>query len=287
MKNFIYIVPGGGIFSRLLQFGILPLSEIDFDNVYLELSGFVPVTETNDEFSNQAWKFCEDHVNRMQQYGIEDPYAHILDYILVQKKDASYEHRGFLKQGTTYTKQNKIELSPNFSKYQKVITKLKFQPEVYNKLNSLPVTSQITNTTLGVHVRLTSMNMLHGDQYQNISLDEYKRCIAHEFETGKYSNIFVASDNHESIYKLQAYFGDLIIYHDNFLRYKTETFSSFFDCLAEYDWFYQKRFWQEAMAEVMSLSRVGALICRESNLSNMAIVLSNSMNKIIRVSKNV
>jgi hypothetical protein len=36
MKNYFYIVPGGGIFSRILQFGIIHLAYIDFDNVTLD-----------------------------------------------------------------------------------------------------------------------------------------------------------------------------------------------------------------------------------------------------------
>ena len=100
MRNFIFHVPGGGVFSRLLQFAILPLADIEFDNVYLIPSGFVESDDPTDPFGIEAFKLCQRHVAQMKAYGINDPYEHIFNYVLDQHKGSSYEYRGFFAHGS-------------------------------------------------------------------------------------------------------------------------------------------------------------------------------------------
>ena len=283
MKNYIFHVPGGGVFSRLLQFAIEPLADIDFDNVYLIPSGFVESDDPTDPFGIEAFKYCVKHVNAMKSYGIEDPYEHIFNYVLDQHKGTNYVYQGYLTLGPNYNKENKIEESPRFADYKRVMSKIRLKPELHIYASKFCKQHSVNENTLGVHVRLTTMNMLHWDLYQQITIENYIKAIKEEFATGNYKNIFVSADNDESIQKLRNEFGDLIVAHDNFLRYPAEKHKDFFDSIPEYDWFYQKRYWVETFNDCMVLARCGGLICRESNFSNMAILLSESYKNIIRV----
>jgi hypothetical protein len=283
VKNYIFHVPGGGVFSRLLQFAILPLADIEFDNVYLIPSGFVESDDPADPFGIAAYKLCQQHVEQMKAYGIDEPYEHIFNYVLDQKKGSGYTYGGYLPMGPTYNKENKIELSSRFQDYKRVLDKIRLKPELYFHSNRFCKENNITEETLGVHVRLTTMNMLHWDLYQQITIDDYIREIKIEFISGKYKNIFVSADNDESISRIRAEFGDNIIAHNNFIRYPTEKHKDFFDSIPEYDWFYQKRYWVETFNDCMVLARCGGLVCRESNFSNMAILLSKGYKKIVRV----
>lgn len=283
MKNYIFIVPGAGVFSRLLQFAIIPLADIDFDNVFLTLSGITPIDEPPGSFADLAYKICERNVAEMQRAGMEDPYEHIPGFVLVQSKDETYEHKGFLTIGERFDKFNCIEKSPRYKDFKKVLRKLTIQPEIHSAVDQYTSENNIGSDVLGVHVRLTTMNLMHHDLYQQVAIEDYMRIIDRELKARSYRKIFVAADNHESIIKLKQRYGDMILHQDDMIRYPGETFAKFEDSLPEYEWFFMKRFWQESFRECMILSRCGALICRESNFSNMAIVFSDSFEKISRV----
>jgi hypothetical protein len=121
--------------------------------------------------------------------------------------------------------------------------------------------------------------------YQPATIDDYIRTIRQELDTGKYDGIFVATDNVESLVKLEREFNDIIRYYPNLLRLPTENITNVAEWSWEYDMFFHKRFWQESFMECMTLAKCGALICRDSNFSNMAVVFSNSIDKVTRVSK--
>jgi hypothetical protein len=283
MKNYFFILPGGGIFSRLLQFGILPLADIDFDHVYLSPAGFAKPDDPNDEFCRRCYEICMNNEDAMRRYGIADPYAHVINYALEQRSDIPYEYRGYLPLGPRYDKENRIEDSARFLDYKRVLGKLKFTSDVYTASENSVVKNNISEKTIGVHVRLTSMNLLHHNLYQKITTQDYIRVIEQDLATGNYDNIFVASDNNESLQILKKRFGNLLSFNEDFLRYEKEEMSKFEESMIEYEWFYQKRAWIETFADTMSLSRCGTFICRESNLANMAILFSNTFKNINRV----
>jgi hypothetical protein len=219
----------------------------------------------------------------MRRYGIADPYAHVINYALEQRSDIPYEYRGYLQLGPRYDKENRIEDSARFLDYKRVLGKLKFTSDVYTASENSVVKNNISEKTIGVHVRLTSMNLLHHNLYQKITTQDYIRVIEQDLATGNYDNIFVASDNNESLQILKKRFGNLLSFNEDFLRYEKEEMSKFEESMIEYEWFYQKRAWIETFADTMSLSRCGTFICRESNLANMAILFSNTFKNINRV----
>ncbi len=276
-------MPGGGPFSRVLQCGIIPLADREFDNVYLTLSPFEENTN-NDEYLQDAVNHITRNRTAMQTYGIERPYDHIMGYVLDQRTDHTYEYKGFLPIGRMHDRNNPIEKSPRLDDYKRVVAKLKIQNEIRSRVDDLVKLVNITPRILGVHVRLTTMNVVH-PHYPPATIDDYIRTIRQELDTGKYDGIFVATDNVESLVKLEREFNDIIRYYPNLLRLPTENITNVGEWSWEYGMFFQKRFWQESFMECMTLARCGGLICRDSNFSNMAVVFSNSIDKVTRVSK--
>jgi hypothetical protein len=280
MKNFIFYMPGGGIFSRFFQCGIVPLADIEFDNVYLEVSHFVENPEAN-EFSNIAVNHIKRHVQNMYGYGIDRPYQHIAEYVLNQKVDQTYSHGGFLPIGTWYDRNNPIEHSARLADYKRVLNKIHINNEIKTRVDNLAKLVNINSRTLGVHVRLTTMTL-----HKNIlpvNYDDYCRAIDAELATGNYDGLYVATDNVESLVKMEQRYGSIIRYYPNLFRLPTEVITTNEEYAWEYDMFFLKRFWQESFMECMTLARCGGMVCRDSNFSNMAVVFSNTINNVRRV----
>lgn len=281
MKNYIYVIPGGGPFSRMLQCGIIPLADIEFDNVYLTLSAFDEDTN-NDEYLQEA----VDHIVRnrtyMQMYGIDRPYEHIIGYVLDQSVDSSYSYQGYLPIGKMYDRNSPIESSVRLADYRRVVNKLHIQNEIKTRVDDLCQLVNINKETLGVHVRLTTMSV--HTNYMPVTIEDYFRTVDRELETGNYNGLYVATDNVESLVKMEQRYASVIRYYPNLLRLPTEEIKNVSEWSWEYDMFFRKQFWQESFMEVLTLARCGALVCRDSNFSNAAVVFSNTLNKIVRVS---
>ncbi len=273
-------MPGGGPFSRFLQCGVIPLADIDFDNVFLTLSPFVEDTN-NDEYLEEAVGHIVRNRTAMQSYGIERPYDHIMGYVLNQTTDRSYEYKGFLPIGKMYTKDNPIENSNRLSDYKRVLNKIHINNEITTKVDNLCKLVNINSRTLGVHVRMTTM-AVHTN-YNPITHEDYCRTIDNQLATGDWDGLYVATDNVESLVKMEQRYGHIIRYYPNLWRLPTEQITERWQWSWEYDTFFHKRFWQESFMEAMTLARCGGMICRDSNFSNAAVVFSNSLKRVVRV----
>jgi hypothetical protein len=280
MNNQIWILPGNGPFSRFLQCGIIPLADIDFDKVFLSLSPF-------DEhlIDDQHLRAAVDHIVRnrctMEMYGIERPYDHVMSYVLDQTVDRGYEYRGFLPVGKMYNSKDPIEHSGRLSDYKRVLRKLHIQQEIIKRVDDLCELVNINEKTLAVHVRMTTATA-HADRAA-VSHEDYVKTIDRELATGNYTGLYVATDNVESLVKMEQRYGHIIRYYPNLLRLPTESIGNIEEWSWKYDMFFHKRFWQESFMECMTLARCGGLICRDSNFSNAAIVFSNTLERIVRI----
>jgi hypothetical protein len=280
MKNFIYTIPGGGIFSRILQCAIIPLADKDFDNVYLSLSPFEEPTYEVDMYQRAMIDYVVSHRQAMENYGISNPYEHVISYVIDQKADVSYRYDGYLPIGTIYHRENPIECSTRLSDYKRMLEKIHIHGEIKSRVNDFCKSLNVNERTLGVHVRLTTMS-LHTN-YKKVTYEDYCNTIDKCLETGKYDNVYVATDNVESLVKMENRYARHIRYYPNLLRLKNEEVRTKEDWSWEFDMFFRKRFWQESFVECMTLARCGGLVCRDSNLSNMAIVFSNTLKDIYR-----
>jgi hypothetical protein len=279
MKNYIYVMPGGGIFSRFFQFGIVPLADIDFDNVFLTLSPFEEGEQTDPILQDQL-RHVQHHRKTMESYGIERPYDHIMGYVLDQYTDSTYVYGGYLPLSKLYDRNNPIEFSSRLQDYKRVLSKIHIKNNIKNFVHRWCAENKIGLKTLGVHLRITTM-LLH-ENLKKVNFDLYCQTIDSRLETGEYNNIFVASDNEESLEKLINRYGSYIKCYPNMIRLKTELVTERPDFSWEYDMFYRKQFWIESFIECMTLAECGDLVCRDSNLSNMAVVFSNSIRRVYR-----
>jgi len=280
MKNYTWVMPGGGIFSRILQCGIIPLADREFDNAYLVLSPFEE-NINDDQYLQEAVDHILWHKNTMKMYGIDDPYEHIVNYVLDQRIDSTYQYSGFLPIGKMYDRTDPIESSLRLGDYKRVLNKLHVQNTIKSRVDDLCKLVNIDKRTLGVHVRLTTMS-LHTN-YMPVTIEDYFRSIDQELESGKYNGLYVATDNVESLIKMEQRYARVIRYYPSLLRLPTETINNSKEWSWEFDMFFRKQFWQESFMEAMTLARCGAMICRDSNFSNAAIVFSDTLKQIIRV----
>lgn len=273
-------MPGGGPFSRFLQCGIIPLANIEFDNVFLTLSPFEENTN-NDEYLEEAVGHIVRNRTAMQSYGIERPYDHIMGYVLDQKMDTTYHYQGFLPIGKMYTKDAPIENSNRLDDYKRVLNKIHINNEITTKVDNLCKLVNINDQTLGVHVRMTTMSV--HTNYSPVTFENYCDAIDKELATGDWTGLYVATDNVESLVKMEQRYGNIIRYYPNLWRLPTEQITERWQWSWEYDTFFHKRFWQESFMEAMTLARCGGMVCRDSNFSNAAVVFSNSLRRIIHL----
>lgn len=222
------------------------------------------------------------------EYGLENCYFDTTDqralgydgsnpfnFILDQSYDDNYkriQHNGH----KIYDKRERIEESLEFENLKAIASKLKYKQELRVLLDDYLYMLGIDESTIGVHIRLCDMNIAHVREYGYVSFEDYAEAIKKELDLeGK---LFVASDNKESITKLQKLFGSRVVFIKDLIRAETEIEDSS-NLQAKH--FKEKRFWQEAFLEMLILSRCSKLICRTSNLAHMAVISSNTIKKII------
>lgn len=239
--NYNLNVGGGGVFSKYMLC-VQNLVDVKFDKIYLT---------TTDNRTN----------------------SDIFDSVLKQKLSDEFTniHGNFI---VGYSSDNKIELSNNFNKYKDIISKFEFKDELLDKIKTYQEKLNITEKTIGVHIRLTDMNIHHVNDYGYSNFDNYLEYF------NKDDDFFVSSDNKESLEKLVDIYGDKIKYVPNFIRGKTEIENTY---ELQLNNFKNCFFWEEAFIEMLLLSKCGSLICRASNLANASIIHSNTIKNIIRI----
>ena len=139
--------------------------------------------------------------------------------------------------------------------------------------------NNINAHTLGVHLRLTDMNTVH-PEYGHVTIEKYISATRTYLEShSDIKNIFVSSDNDESIR----------IFESNFPDYKVVSYTDGIRCTSSRDDNYQFQlrnlsdptFLQKITIEALILSKCGALIHRISDYANFAILFSNTYTDII------
>lgn len=242
-------IRGGGVFSKMML-AIQSLAHLGYEleNCYLNIA---------------------DH------RALSPEGTNPLDSIIDQSYDPSYASVDcrFLD---TYNNKNRVEESKEYEKLKRIASQLKYKPELSVLVDDYVYLLGIKDKTIGVHIRLCDMNIAHGKDYGVLTFNDYLQAIQEELKSNN-TNIFVASDNEESILKLKAIFGNRISYVPKLIRAKTEIEDSY---VLQSDNFRSVRFWQEAFLEMLLLSKCSTLICRTSNVANMAIISSNSIKKI-------
>jgi hypothetical protein len=199
--------------------------------------------------------------------------SNMFNYVLDQTYDTSYVTFDCNNLGV-YHKSNPIEKSNNYSKYIEVVNKLKLNDELLKKVNYYTDKFKINESTVGVHVRLTDMNIIHGDDYGVLSFEHFNSQLNSD------TKYFISSDNRESINKLKELYGKNINCVEDMIRCEFEGDDS---KSLQLNNFKNPKLWVDAFIEMLLLSKCGTLICRSSNLSNASIINSKTIKNIIRL----
>lgn len=156
--------------------------------------------------------------------------------------------------------------------FKKIFNKIKFKDTVLNMLNN-----EIDRDTLGVHVRLTDMNTLHGDSYGVRSFETYLNGLVSATDNKVFKNIFISSDNIESINKLKEKY-DIIFNSGISNRHDSESDEGYYDYQIEN--LMSEKLWVDSFLDMLSLSMCGEMVMGVSSLSNVSIIISKTLNKI-------
>lgn len=241
--NLFCDVAGGGIFSKfaLCIQSILPIWHISkVEKIYL------------------------NHVSKLVQ--IPNPF----DLIYDQNPNLSYVYVNSGNRNTYL----EIHKSNDLPYLKEIVSKLKYKQSILDNIEKIRQDLNITDRTLGVHLRLGDMNMIHGDMYGVVYYEHFQRKIDEALKSGQYDNIFAASDNFESIEKLINRYGDKIRFCNSLMRLKNEDDDGY---KFQIDNFSTPEFWLNSYYDMLLLSKCGGIIYRVSNFANASIMHSNTI----------
>jgi hypothetical protein len=224
--------------------------------------------------------------NNISEFTIEDPYD-------VAKYVSSFEYTNYIN----YTPKNiysdllnirNIKIK-NFDLGKEILKKLKLNQDLLKQLQNYVNNFEIDNQTLGIHIRLTDMNFHHN--YSRLTTDDYIKKT--EFvlnENPSIKNIFIASDNHESIDELKKHFSnEKINFVENIFRSDVSILDNkkFMNKILFYlnhtNIEIKKKFIYDTFLDMLCLSKCGYLIYRISNVANFALLYSDSIEKIYKL----
>jgi len=164
-----------------------------------------------------------------------------------------------------------------------LVHKNELQPFILEKVNKYTDEFHITENTLGVHIRLTDMNHIHGADYGSYNIESYISKIDDMLEKHKnIDHLFIASDNDISIGKMKKYYNDKIriSYIEDCTRNPEEhcTNSNFMiDNMNKNHSTYHI----EVFTELLVLSKCSYFIHRISDFANFTIIYSDTFKDIL------
>jgi len=181
MNVIVKLPPVGGLSSQI-HMGLCILLKGDFSNHY-NIYGIkqFKLNITNDLFNL-------DFFDKIYEYDDNQ------DTIYLSDDDITTSYSNYID---AYDNQKNIKES-NY-----LINLNKLRPNIQLMISDYLHRYSISNKTLGVHIRLTDMNKVHGDQHGIRSYEDYLEKIKDVLsENDSIENIFLSSDNNESIEKL-------------------------------------------------------------------------------------
>jgi hypothetical protein len=243
-------VEAGGIFSKYM-ICIQNILSYDFENI------------ENIKISNLD-----------KRLKLENPF----DYVYDTNKECFYDIDINCRIIPSY---QELHMSKDLIKLKKINSKFKLKNSLFNKVNEISDDLKL-NKTLGVHIRLTDMNIYHKMDYGYFDFDDYRMKIDSIMENGDYNNIFVASDNYESISKLINIYGDKILFYKDAKRVPDEKFDTTSWIIENFS---KEKHWTDAYIDMLLLSRCSGLLYRVSNFVNASMIYSDNIKEFYKLKK--
>ena len=253
---------GGGIFSQFMiaiQYINSTIDDVDkINEIYLDIDRDIPNERLTSE--NKSW---------LSAVGENNPF----DYVLDQNPNCKFDEvlRVYPHGFGTY---HNINTEPNLHRLKTIVSKLKIKDTVINKLKPLK------GKALGVHVRLTDMEILHPSYGKGIVTNTFYEATKRTLQSESFDSIFVSSDNDESL----EYFKEKmnIVYNDVGNRVKGANDGSG-QLGLQINRSGDEDFWVDTFLEMLSLSKCNTLIYRVSNLNNASVLFSQTIKDTVKI----
>jgi hypothetical protein len=94
----------------------------------------------------------------------------------------------------------------------------KFNENLMKIVNKISLEKNINEKTLALHIRLNDFNFVHGAEYGYVYYEDYIKEIDKILNKNDINNIFVGSDNYETLEKLKVRYGNKLEFIDNISR---------------------------------------------------------------------
>ena len=164
-----------------------------------------------------------------------------------------------------------------------IINKNTITDKINTTINNYCSIFDITENTLGVHIRLTDMNAAHPD-HGIFTIQTYIDKINKLINTHRnINNIYIASDNIESINHLKKYYKNIIkiSYIEDNVRslYENDNFNYVINAMNN-DNTTSSLYHVNIMIEMLVLSKCSYFIHRVSDFANFAIIYSDTFKVI-------
>ena len=253
---------GGGIFSKFMlaiQYINATIDDVDkINEIYLDIDRDIPNERLTAE--NKSW---------LSAVGENNPF----DYVLDQNPNCKFDEvlRVYPHGFGTYHNINK---EPDLHRLKTVVSKLKIKDTVINKLKPLK------GKALGVHVRLTDMEIWHPSYGTGIITNTFYEATKRTLQSESFDSIFVSSDNDESL----EYFKEKmnIVYNDVGNRVKLAN-DGRHQLGLQLNRSGDEDFWVDTFLEMLSLSKCNTLIYRVSNLNNASVLFSQTIKDTVKI----
>lgn len=178
----------------------------------------------------------------------------------------------------------KIFDSPYYTQIKNIVKINSIKPEILEIVNKYKNDFNINNNTLAVHIRLTDMNRIHGSDYGSFNFNDYKNKIDTVLnQHNNIDNLFICSDNNESICKIKEIYGDK--YSINYIEdsYREEKESDGNEVIR---WNDLNRFDDchiKVFIEMLTAAKAKYYIYRVSDVSNFILAYSDTITDIYSI----
>lgn len=132
----------------------------------------------------------------------------------------------------------------------------------------------ITDKTLGVQIRRVTFQYNIKDHPVGIKLDEFIVGVKKLWETGKYDKVFLATEEEESLKRMQQEFGEYLVYYKDI--YRNDIGDTFVSVTSERKYHHYLQGY-EVLRDMFTLANCRALVTGLTNVSFCAKIMKLSM----------
>lgn len=235
---------------------------------YADAWGFIPYIEFDKSFPYSE----EDEIN-----GSNNPFEYYYKQPCIAKEELS------LYRYIVNNRKCDLELSEclkptngySFSEeYLNVMAELSKKYILYNDKVQDYLDSSVdmllsNRCTLGVHVRLSDFKKNYFGHPVCVTADKHLECAKRAMNLGNYEQVFLATDDEDTVTLFREEFGDKVVYYSDVVRTKGDISVAFSESNREH---HRYRLGLEVLRDMVTLSKCNGLIAGKSQVSICAMI---------------